>query len=55
MVLSVPLKNAIYSGACRNATTVVHLHDHKVVGCREEEINQATSVAALSSRDDSWR
>ena len=30
LVLSVMLKNAIYSGMHRNATTVVHMHDHVV-------------------------
>ena len=44
-LLSVMLRNAGYSSACRNGTTVVHVHDHEVemhgVGCREkQEINQ---------------
>ena len=44
-LLSVTLKNAVYSSACRNGTTVVHVHDHEVemhgVGCREKQkINQ---------------
>ena len=29
-VLSVKLRNAIYNGACRNATTAVCVHDLKV-------------------------
>ena len=29
-VLSVMLRNAIYSGACRNPTTAAHMHDHEV-------------------------
>ena len=48
-VLFVTLRNAIYSGARRNAPCV---NDHEVemygvgqLGCREEEINQVTSAA----------
>ena len=53
VVLSVMLRNALYSGAHRNATTVAHLHDYEVEMESEEEkeeINKGTSVVTLLSR-----
>ena len=45
-VLSVTLRNAIYSSTCRKATTIVCVGDHKVhrngVECRKEEEAQGS-------------
>jgi len=44
VVLSVMLRNALYSDACRNATTVAHLHDYKVEMESDEERKKLTRV-----------
>ena len=49
LVLSVTLRNAIYSGACRNATTVAHEDDHELEMKLDAERRRLTSsVTTLS-------
>ena len=44
VVLSVMLRNALYSGVHRNATTVAHVHDYEVEMESDEERKKLTRV-----------
>ena len=44
VVLSVMLRNALYSGVHRNATTVAHVHDYEIKMESDEERKKLTRV-----------
>ena len=49
LVLSVMLRNAIYSGTRRNATTVAHVNDHEVEMELDAERRRLTSTVTTLS------
>ena len=50
--MSVTLRNAIYSGARRNATTVTHVDDHEVEMKLDAERRLTSTVTTLSIYSD---
>ena len=54
-ILFVTLGNAIYSGWCRNATKVTHVHDHEVEMESNAERRRLTRVRVQRYQDDSMR